>query len=191
MAREGAPVSQVQAILARLKALGVQPGGVANDSRQVRLGATSFLPIPATSRMGAAIGDAIARGAVAVLWQGGGNFAWNPAWTTQPTCRSTGCGCLPVRWPIWSVASRGARALADRRHRDQQRLHGQPVHRPRPRPQVRGHRHARRRLPGALEDTGFTTPEATTLMRLLARLRSAGAEAYASKPVRSASRRGA
>jgi UDP-N-acetylmuramyl tripeptide synthase len=30
---------------------------------------------------GPLIGDALARGAVAILWQAGDDFAWNPAWT--------------------------------------------------------------------------------------------------------------
>ena len=74
-------MNQVHAILVRLKALGVRPGGVADDSRQVRPG-DLFLAYPGDLADGRRyIGDAIARGAVAVLWQAGGDFAWNPAWT--------------------------------------------------------------------------------------------------------------
>ncbi|MFZ1447230.1 MAG: Mur ligase domain-containing protein, partial [Candidatus Dechloromonas phosphoritropha] len=68
-------------ILDRLAARGIVAVGVADDSRQVRPGYI-FLAYPGDLVDGRRyIGDAIERGAVAVLWQGNGNFAWNPAWT--------------------------------------------------------------------------------------------------------------
>ncbi|MEO8410544.1 MAG: Mur ligase domain-containing protein, partial [Propionivibrio sp.] len=59
------------AILQQLAEFGVQPCGVADDSRQVGTG-DLFLAYPGDSADGRAfIGDAIARGAVAVLWEAG------------------------------------------------------------------------------------------------------------------------
>ena len=74
-------MSQVREILDRLQTLGVEPTGVADDSRQVRAG-DLFLAYPGDLSDGRRyIADAIARGAVAVIWQAGGDFAWNPALT--------------------------------------------------------------------------------------------------------------
>ena len=68
-------------ILERLAARGVVATGVADDSRQVRPGDV-FLAYPGTLADGRRyIAHAIARGAAAVLWQAGGDFAWNPGWT--------------------------------------------------------------------------------------------------------------
>ncbi|MFY9721384.1 MAG: Mur ligase domain-containing protein, partial [Azonexus sp.] len=71
-------MSRVAEILARLAGIGIVPTGVADDSRQVRPG-DIFLAYPGDLADGRRyIPDAIARGAVAVLWQAGGDFAWNP-----------------------------------------------------------------------------------------------------------------
>lgn len=68
-------------ILDRLAARGIIAAGVANDSRQVRPGDIFLAYSRGLADGRRYIGDAIARGAVAVLWQAGGDFAWNPAWT--------------------------------------------------------------------------------------------------------------
>ena len=74
-------MSRVADLLEQLARLGVRPSGVADDSRQVRPG-DLFLAYPGDLADGRSyIADAIARGAAAVLWQAGGDFAWNPAWT--------------------------------------------------------------------------------------------------------------
>ena len=68
-------------VLDRLEAMGVSPTGVADDSRQVVPG-DIFLAYPGDLADGRRyIADALQRGAVAVLWQPGENFAWNPALT--------------------------------------------------------------------------------------------------------------
>lgn len=67
-------------IIGQLADLGVQPTGVADDSRQVRPG-DLFMAFPGDLADGRRyIADAIARGAAAVLWQSGGGFVWNPEW---------------------------------------------------------------------------------------------------------------
>ena len=94
-----------RAILDRLAALGIHPTGVADDSRQVQPG-DAFLAYPGDLADGRRyIGDAIARGAVAVLWQAGGDFAWNPA-LTAANFRSTACARWPARWRMPCTANR-------------------------------------------------------------------------------------
>jgi UDP-N-acetylmuramyl pentapeptide synthase len=68
-------------ILDQLAALGIEPTGVTDDSRQVQAG-DLFLAYPGDLADGRRyIADAIARGAVAVLWQPGSDFVWNSALT--------------------------------------------------------------------------------------------------------------
>jgi len=75
----------------------VTPSGVADDSRQVRAG-DLFLAYPGDQVDGRRfIGDAIARGAQAVLWQAGGEFAWNPAWQV-PQIAVDVCVLWPGLW---------------------------------------------------------------------------------------------
>ena len=74
-------MSTPRELLDRLEGLGVVPTGVADDSRQVRPG-DLFLAYPGDLADGRLyIADALRRGAVALLWQPGGDFAWNPALT--------------------------------------------------------------------------------------------------------------
>lgn len=73
--RERSVMRTPRQILDQLAGLGVAPSGVADDSRQVRAG-DLFLAYPGDQVDGRRfIGDAIARGAQAVLWQAGGEFA--------------------------------------------------------------------------------------------------------------------
>jgi UDP-N-acetylmuramyl-tripeptide synthetase len=100
MTMSAPPISSPLLALERLSALGVLPSGVADDSRQVRPG-DLFLAYPGRTADGRRyIGDAIARGAIAVLWESGADaeyheyrtvdaksdvdssadFTWDPAW---------------------------------------------------------------------------------------------------------------
>ena len=72
-------MSTPHAILERLAGMGIVPSGVADDSRQVQAG-DLFLAYPGALADGRRyIGDALARGAVAVLWQPGEDFVWGRA----------------------------------------------------------------------------------------------------------------
>jgi murE/murF fusion protein len=171
-------VSAPRTILERLAARGIVATGVADDSRQVRPG-DIFLAYPGDLADGRHyIGDAIARGAVAVLWQAGGDFVWNPAWTAAklqvdglrtlagPLAHLV-CGEPSAKLSLIAVTGTNGKTTVS---------------------QFVARAHSRKcavigtlgaGFPGALMDTGFTTPEATTLMRLLAGFRRAGAEACA------------
>ena len=73
-------MTTVSSLLEQLASLGVMPTGVAEDSRQVQAG-DLFLAYPGDLADGRRyIGDAIARGAVAVFWQPGGDFVWCDEW---------------------------------------------------------------------------------------------------------------
>ncbi len=79
MAAEFAPRTH-DALLDAVDALGVALADLTADSRAVKLGSV-FAAYPGTVRDGRAfIGDAVARGAAAVLWEREG-FGWDPAWT--------------------------------------------------------------------------------------------------------------
>ena len=71
---------RVVELIEKLSELGVQPGGVADDSRQVRPG-DLFVAYPGDQADGRKfIAGAIEKGACAVLWQAGEGFVWNPDW---------------------------------------------------------------------------------------------------------------
>lgn len=73
-------MTDVQALLDRFAEQGIQPLGVADDSRQVRPG-DLFVAYRGDLADGRSyIGDALARGAIAVLWEPGGDFVWNESW---------------------------------------------------------------------------------------------------------------
>ena len=66
--------------LERLRQLGADLGGLSADSRSLRAG-EAFVAYPGASADGRRhIGEAIARGASAVLWEREG-FSWNPDWS--------------------------------------------------------------------------------------------------------------
>lgn len=171
-------MSDPRQILDRLSAMGVRPSGVADDSRQVEPG-DLFLAYPGDLADGRAyIADAIARGACAVVWQAGGDFVWNQAWQVPqlqwPTLRLL-AGHLAAE--VLGQPSEAMSLIAITGTNGKTTI-SQCLARAYAAPcAIIGTLGAG--FPGALADTGFTTPEATTLMRYLARFRDAGAAACA------------
>lgn len=165
-------------LLDRLAEQGVVPTGVADDSRQVQPG-DLFLAYPGDLADGRRyIADALARGAAGVLWQPGGDFAWNPAWTAPqwaiPALRPL---AGPLAHAVCGYPSEGLSLIAVTGTNGKTTI-SQCLARVHPqRCAVIGTLGAG--FPEAQTETGFTTPEATTLMRYLARFRADGAGACA------------
>ena len=171
-------MSTPRAILDRLETLGVTPTGVADDSRQVEPG-DIFLAYPGDLADGRRyIADAIQRGAVAVLWQPGENFAWNPALTASNLpVASLRALAGPLAHAVYGHPSEGLSLIAITGTNGKTTI-SQCIAQAFPKPcAIIGTLGAG--FPEALEETGFTTPEATTLMRYLARFREQGAVACA------------
>ncbi|MFV0371796.1 MAG: UDP-N-acetylmuramoyl-L-alanyl-D-glutamate--2,6-diaminopimelate ligase [Azonexus sp.] len=165
-------------ILERLAALGASPSGVADDSRQVRAGDV-FLAYPGDLADGRRyIADAIARGACAVLWQAGGDFAWNPAWQVpQLTVADLRALAGPLAHAVYQHPSEALSLIAITGTNGKTTI-SQCIARVYPKPcAVIGTLGAG--FSGALVETGFTTPEATLLMRYLADFRDVQAGACA------------
>lgn len=171
-------MNQVRDVLARLAALGVKPGGVADDSRQVIPG-DLFLAYPGDLADGRNyIAAALARGAVAVLWQPGGDFAWDDAWRV-PNIAHDALRSLagPLAHAVHQFPSEQLSLIAITGTNGKTTI-SQCLARVYPKPcAIIGTLGAG--FPEALIDTGFTTPEATTLMRYLASFRAQGAAACA------------
>ncbi len=171
-------MSHVREILEQLQAMGVAPSGVADDSRQVQPG-DLFLAYPGDLSDGRAyIADALARGAVAVLWQPGGDFAWNMALTAAnlpvPALRAL---AGPLAHAVYGHPSEGLSVIAITGTNGKTTI-SQCLGQVYPKPcAVIGTLGAG--FPGSIEETGFTTPEATTLMRYLAGFRREQAAACA------------
>jgi len=171
-------VNQANEILVRLEGLGIVPTGVADNSRQVVPG-DLFLAYPGDLSDGRRyIADALARGASAVLWQAGDDFAWNSA-LTATNIHVDGLRALagPLADAVYGAPSAGLSLIAVTGTNGKTTVS-----------QFIASAYGRRcavigtlgaGFPGALVETGFTTPEATTLMRLLADFRAAGAAACA------------
>lgn len=167
-----------RAILDRFESLGVALSGVADDSRQVRPG-DLFLAYPGDLADGRRyIADALARGAVAVAWQPGGDFVWNagynvpnlPVEVLRPLAG-------PLAHAVYGHPSEGLSLIAITGTNGKTTV-SQCIARAYPKPcAVIGTLGAG--LPDALVETGFTTPEATTLMRYLAEFRGQHAAACA------------
>jgi UDP-N-acetylmuramyl-tripeptide synthetase len=167
------------AVLQSLAALGVQVHGVADDSRQVRKG-DLFLAYPGALADGRDyIADALARGAVAVLWEqdnANGAFSWDSDWQVphlpgidlralSGPLAHTVCGCPSERLSLIAITGTNGKTTVS-----------QWLAQSYPRPcAIIGTLGAG--LPGHLVDTGFTTPEATTLMRALAEFADAEVQA--------------
>lgn len=171
-------MNAARAILERLESMGVVPTGVADDSRQVQAG-DLFLAYPGDLADGRRyIADAIARGAVAVVWQPGGDFAWNPAFTVTNFAHDA---LRPLAGPlahaVYGHPSEGLSLIAITGTNGKTTI-SQCIAQAYAKPcAIIGTLGAG--FPDALSETGFTTPEATTLMRYLAQFRAAGAAASA------------
>jgi UDP-N-acetylmuramoyl-L-alanyl-D-glutamate--2,6-diaminopimelate ligase len=153
-----------------LAALGVSATGVADDSRQVCKG-DLFLAYPGAQADGRDyIADALARGAVAVLWEESGAeraFSWNADWqvpnlpgihlrTLAGPLAHHIYGCPSERLSLVAITGTNGKTTVS-----------QWIAQSYPRRcAIIGTLGAG--LPGHLRDTGFTTPDATTLMRALA-----------------------
>ena len=171
-------MNRVRELLNRLEAAGINPTGVADDSRQVQPG-DLFLAYPGDLADGRRyIPDALARGAVAVLWQGDENFAWNPALTVT-NIEVPGLRALagPLAHAVHAHPSERLSLIALTGTNGKTTI-SQCIAQAYPKPcAVIGTLGAG--FPGALVETGFTTPEACTLMRYLAAFRDQGAAACA------------
>ena len=165
-------------VLDRVEGMGESPRGAADDSRQVVRG-DIFLAYPGDLADGRRyIADALQRGAVAVLWQPGENFAWNPALTaTNLSVDALRALAGPLAHAVYGHPSEGLSLIAVTGTNGKTTI-SQCIAQAYPKPcAIIGTLGAG--FPNALEETGFTTPEATTLMRYLAKFREQGAAACA------------
>ena len=173
-----AAFSAAAALIRELNALGVEPTGVADDSRQVRPG-DLFVAYPGDLADGRRfINEAIARGACAVLWQAGGDFVWNAGWKIANLCadglRSL---CGPLAHALFGQPSERLSLIAITGTNGKTTI-SQWLGRIYPQPcAIVGTLGAG--MADHLIDTGLTTPEATTLTRYLAEFCQAGARACA------------
>ncbi|MDR3221283.1 MAG: UDP-N-acetylmuramoyl-L-alanyl-D-glutamate--2,6-diaminopimelate ligase [Candidatus Accumulibacter sp.] len=170
--------ADVSEILRGLAARGAEARGVAGDSRRVRPG-DLFMAFPGDCADGRKyIPDAIARGAAAVLWQTGDGFAWRDEWRLPnlgAPCLRPLCG--PLAQAVFGHPSERLSLIAITGTNGKTSI-GQWLARLHPRPcAVIGTLGAG--FPERLTETGFTTPEATTLARLLADFAQEGARACA------------
>lgn len=171
-------MSTPREILDQLAALGIEPTGVADDSRQIQPG-DLFLAYPGDLADGRRyIADAIARGAVAVLWQPGNDFVWNSALTVANLAiEKLRPLAGPLAHAVYGHPSEGLSLIAITGTNGKTTI-SQCIAQSYPKPcAIIGTLGAG--FPGALVETGFTTPEATTLMRYLAGFRHDGAAACA------------
>jgi UDP-N-acetylmuramoyl-L-alanyl-D-glutamate--2,6-diaminopimelate ligase len=165
-------------ILRDLAAQQVRVSGVADDSRRVRPG-DFFVAIPGDFADGRKyIPDAIAQGAVAVLWQAGDDFAWRNEWRLPnwgvPDPRPL---CGPLAHAVFSHPSERLSLIAITGTNGKTSIcQWLSLLYPR-RCAVIGTLGAG--FPGKQAETGFTTPEAATLARYLADFADEGAQACA------------
>jgi UDP-N-acetylmuramoyl-L-alanyl-D-glutamate--2,6-diaminopimelate ligase len=173
-------VSTPRELLDRLEAMGVVPTGVADDSRQVRPG-DLFLAYPGDLADGRRyIADALERGAVAVFWQPGGDFVFGQNF--RSTVANLPVDALrplagPLAHAVYGHPSEGLSLIAITGTNGKTTI-SQCLARAFAKPcAIIGTLGAG--FPEAMTETGFTTPEATTLMRYLASFRADGAAACA------------
>ncbi len=171
-------MSQIRDLLDQLAGQGATIAGVADDSRQVRPG-DLFLAYPGDLADGRRfIADALARGAVAVCWQAGGDFVWSETWQV-PHLQVDALRSLagPIAHAVYAFPSERLSLIAITGTNGKTSI-SQFLSQVHPaKCAVIGTLGAG--YFGAMEDTGFTTPEATTLMRYLDRFLSEGAQACA------------
>jgi UDP-N-acetylmuramoyl-L-alanyl-D-glutamate--2,6-diaminopimelate ligase len=172
-------MSTPRELLDRLEAMGIVPTGVADDSRQVRPG-DLFLAYPGDLADGRRyIGDALARGAVAVLWKPGGDFNFGQSYPLTVNLPVDALRALagPLAHAVYAFPSEGLSLVAITGTNGKTTI-SQCLAAAYPKPcAIIGTLGAG--FTDALTETGFTTPEATTLMRYLAEFRAAGAAACA------------
>jgi UDP-N-acetylmuramoyl-L-alanyl-D-glutamate--2,6-diaminopimelate ligase len=163
-------------LLDQLEAMGILPTGVADDSRQVLPG-DIFLAYPGDLADGRRyIADALARGAVAVIWQPGGDFTFTFAVANLPVDALRPLAG-PLAHAVHGHPSEGLSLIAITGTNGKTTI-SQCLAKAYAKPcAIIGTLGAG--FPDALQETGFTTPEATTLMRYLAQFRAAGAAACA------------
>ncbi|WP_374680730.1 UDP-N-acetylmuramoyl-L-alanyl-D-glutamate--2,6-diaminopimelate ligase [Accumulibacter sp.] len=171
--------SSTRAVLVRLAELGVVPSGVTDDSRQVAVG-DLFLAYPGDLADGRShIAAAIAAGACAVLWESStADFVWNADWRiANLPVRALRSLCGPLAHAVYGRPSERLSLIAVTGTNGKTSV-----------TQWLAACHPRScaligtlgaGFPGQLAETGFTTPEATTLMRSLARFADDDAQACA------------
>jgi len=174
--------SLATALLARLAEAGVRPMGVVDDSRRVALG-DLFLAYPGAAADGRRhIADALTRGACAVVWEadpaGSQAFAWHSGWKViNFPVRELRRLCGPLAHAVYGRPSERLSLVAVTGTNGKTSVtHWISASHPR-RCAVIGTLGAG--LPGELVETGFTTPEATALMRCLARFAESEVQACA------------
>ncbi|MCP5269486.1 MAG: UDP-N-acetylmuramoyl-L-alanyl-D-glutamate--2,6-diaminopimelate ligase [Zoogloeaceae bacterium] len=172
-------MSMAAELLRQLAALGVQPGGVTDDSRQVSPG-DLFLAFPGDAADGRRyIGDAMARGAAAVIWEGNDSscVTWDEVKVPNiavPGLREVAgeiahavLGDPSERLSLIAITGTNGKTTCS---------------------QWVASAHPRRcaiigtlgaGFPGDLTDTGFTTPQASTLARCLDQFIAGRADACA------------
>ena len=165
-------------VISRFAEWGVEVPGATDDSRQIQAGELFIAYADEIADRRNFIDDAIRRGAAAVLWEPGGAFSWNPDWRV-PNIQATGLRslCGPLAHTVFGQPCERLSLIAVTGTNGKTTIS-----------QWLGRAHPRRCAVigtlGAgfveeLRETGFTTPEATTLARYLRRFADAGAEACA------------
>lgn len=171
-------MKEVQALLAHLRQMGVEPTGVADDSRQVCPG-DLFVAYAGDLTDGRAyIAEALTQGAVAVLWEPGGHFVWQAEWAI-PQLAAEGLRQLvgPLAHAVTGRPTETLNLIAvtgtnGKTSTSQWIAQAVPE-----KCAVVGTLGVG--FPGSLRDTGFTTPEAAVLMRTLAECQREGARSCA------------
>ncbi|MDR2112414.1 MAG: UDP-N-acetylmuramoyl-L-alanyl-D-glutamate--2,6-diaminopimelate ligase [Candidatus Accumulibacter sp.] len=166
------------AILRELAARGVQPRGLASDSRRVRPG-DLFMAFPGAAADGREhIPEAIRRGAAAVLWQNGDGFAWQGEWRLPNLSAARPRSlCGPLAQAVFGHPSERLSLIAVTGTNGKTSV-GQWLARLHPRSCATiGTLGAG--FPGQPAEPGLTTPEAAALARHLAEFAAAGAQACA------------
>jgi UDP-N-acetylmuramoyl-L-alanyl-D-glutamate--2,6-diaminopimelate ligase len=164
----------------RLAAQGAMIERLTADSRRCGPG-TAFFAYPGEKADGRAyIGDAVARGASAVLWEAG-NFAWSPAWRVpnsavhglkQRASELAGEFYGQPSHALWMCGVTGTNGKTSSSH-----WIAAALERSGTRSGIIGTLGCG--FPGALRDAGNTTPDALELQATLSELRAAGARAAA------------